>query len=84
MAEHLPTGILWLPRFAYQRSKTTGKWTTDNVCACWVVWVHDPDPEAPQFIGYAPEHVADDLDKETPAFRKRADSLMHRLALSAS
>lgn len=43
MAEHTPTGILWLPRFAYQRSKKTGKWTTDSVCACWVVWLKDPN-----------------------------------------
>jgi hypothetical protein len=42
MAEHTPTGILWLPRFAYQRSKSTGLWTTDSVCACWVVWLKDP------------------------------------------
>lgn len=74
MAEHQPTGILWLPRFSYQRSKTTGKWTTDSVCACWVVWLKDPG--APQFIRYAPERVLDELDAETPAYRRRMDDLM--------
>jgi hypothetical protein len=74
MAQHTPTGILWLPRFAYQRSKTTGKWTTDSVCACWVIWLKDPN--VPQFIDYAPEWVIDALDAETPAYRARMDALM--------
>lgn len=74
MAQHRPTGILWLPRFAYQRSKKTGKWTTDSVCACWVVWLKDQT--APQFIRYAPEWVIDELDRETPAYRERMDRLM--------
>ncbi len=74
MAQHPPTEILWLPRFAYQRSQKTGKWTTDSVCACWCVWLRDPD--APQRIRYAPESVIDALDAETPAYRKRMDSLM--------
>ncbi len=63
-----------LPRFAYQRSKTTGQWTTDSVCACWVIWMTDPG--APQFIRYAPEWVIDQLDAETPAYRARMDALM--------
>lgn len=74
MRDHPPTGILWLPRFAYQRSKTTGKWTTDSVCACWCVWIKDPT--VPQFIRYAPESVIDALDAETPRYRKRMDELM--------
>lgn len=74
LAEQPPTGILWLPRFAYQRSKTTGKWTTDSVCACWCIWLKDP--AAPQFIRYAPESVLDDLDAFTPAYRRRMDELM--------
>lgn len=71
--EHPPSGILWLPRFAYQRSKTTGKWTTDSVCACWVVWLKGTDH---QFIRYAPESVLEQLEEETPAFRARMDALM--------
>lgn len=74
MAAHPPTGILWLPRFAYQRSKATGKWSTDSVCACWCIWLKDP--VAPQFIRYAPEWVIDDLEKETPHYRARMDTLM--------
>jgi hypothetical protein len=74
MATHTPTGILWLPRFAYQRSKTTGKWTTDSVCACWVVWLKDP--LIPQFIRYAPESVIDELDAFTQAYRERMDRIM--------
>lgn len=92
MAEHTPTGILWLPRFAYQRSKTTGDWTTDSVCACWVVWLKPsiavqcgpghPDfgkavaKPAPQLIRYAPESVIDELNAETPEYRARMDHLM--------
>lgn len=74
MANSQPTGILWLPRFAYQRSKKTGEWATDNVCACWVIWL--TDPTAPQFIDYAPESVIDALDAETPGYRRRMDRLM--------
>lgn len=73
-AEHQPSGILWLPRFAYQRSRKTNKWTTDSVCACWVVWLKDR--EATQFIRYAPESVIDELATETPAYRTRMDALM--------
>jgi hypothetical protein len=74
MRQHLPTGILWLPRFAYQRSRTTGKWATDNVCACWVVWLQDAT--AAQFIDYAPEWVIDELDAETPSYRAHMDEIM--------
>lgn len=71
LAEQTPTGILWLPRFAYQRSKTTGQWTTDSVCACWVVWLKDPT--VPQFIRYAPEWVLDELERETPIYRDQME-----------
>lgn len=74
MAKHTPTGILWLPRFAYQRSKKTGEWSTDSVCACWVIWYRDRT--VPQFIKYAPEWVLTALDKETPEYRKRMDAIM--------
>jgi hypothetical protein len=73
MAEHPPTGILYLPRFAYQRSKKTGKWTTDSAAACWCVWYRELRP---QFIRYAPEWVIDELEAETPAYRARMDALM--------
>lgn len=76
MHRHQPTGILFLPRFAYQRSKTTGKWTTDSASACWVIWLRDRT--VPQFIRYAPESVIDDMEYETPAYRARMDALMGR------
>jgi hypothetical protein len=73
-AEKPPTGILWLPRFGYQRSAKDGKWKTDSVCACWCVWLKDP--RATQVIRYAPEWVLDALEKETPEYRARMDRLM--------
>lgn len=72
MRQHTPTGVLWLPRFAYQRSPTTGKWTTDSVCACWVIWLKDPVER--QFMRYAPEWVIDQLDDDTLAYRRRMDA----------
>jgi predicted RNA methylase len=74
MREHTPTGILWLPRFAYQRSKTTGKWTTDSVCACWVIWIKAINTQ--QFIDYAPEWVIDELDGGTTLYRAEMDRIM--------
>jgi hypothetical protein len=74
MAEHRPTGILWLPRFAYQRSPKTGQWTTDSVCACWLVW--DLSRPREQFIDYAPEWVIDAMDAETAQYRAHVDALM--------
>ena len=73
MAQHPPTGILWLPRFAYQRSRAKGIWSTDSVCACWCVWMADTAAE--QFIRYAPEKVLDELDAETVPYRERMDAL---------
>lgn len=81
LSRHTPSGILWLPRFAYQRSKATGKWTTDSVCACWVIWLQDRG--AGQFFRYAPEWVIDELDAETPAYRRRMDALMAELRVIA-
>ena len=73
MADNPPTGILWLPRFGFQRSKATKKWSTDSACCCWLIW----QKGAPgQFIRYAPGWVLDALDDETPAYRARMDALM--------
>jgi hypothetical protein len=74
MRENTPTGCLWLPRFAYQRSPSTGKWTTDSVCACWLIWLRDKS--VPQFFDYAPEWVLDDLDAETASYRAHMDQIM--------
>ena len=73
MGDHLPTGILWLPRFAYQRSPTTGKGTTDSMCACWVVFLKD---HPRQFISYAPESLIDALDVQTATYRRSIDAIM--------
>lgn len=72
MEAHPPTAILSLPRVAHQRSRTTGKWATDNVTSCWTIWVKD-DPR--QLIAYAPLSVIDALDDDTPAYRERMDAL---------
>lgn len=77
LSQRPPTGILWLPRFAYQRSKAKGEWSTDSVTACWVIWLKDP--AAAQFIKYAPERVLDELKVFTPAYRQRMDTLMLEL-----
>ena len=82
MADNLPTGILWLPRFAYQRSPTTGKWTTDSVCACWVIWVKPGAlGERRQFFKYAPISVIDQLDALTPTYRRSMDAMMAGVVL---
>jgi len=71
--QHPPTGILWLPRFGYQRSPSTGKWSTDSVTACWVIWEKGATS---QFIDYADEQCHVELAAETPAYRARMDALM--------
>lgn len=79
MTDHLPTGVLWLPRFAYQRSRKTGCWTTDSVCACWVIWIKKSllsVEAAPQFFAYAPTRVITELREFTPGYRERMDSYL--------
>jgi hypothetical protein len=73
MHDNPPTGILFLPRFAYQRSKKSGKWTQDTTSACWVIWIKGAEQ---QFIEYAPPWVVEALKGETPAYRQRMDALM--------
>lgn len=72
-ADHKPTAVLVLPRFAHQRSKKTGQWTTDSMTSCWCVWIKG---ETRQYIDYAPESVLDELDAFTPSYRERMDRLM--------
>lgn len=55
LREHPPTMTLWLPRFSYRRSRTTGKWATDSATCCWLVWIRDHR----QVVRYAPEWVID-------------------------
>jgi hypothetical protein len=70
LREHRPSRILFLPRWAYQRSPKTGKWATDNMAACWLVWERHATT---QQIGYAPETVFLQLDREEAAYRERMD-----------
>lgn len=75
MREHPPSRILWLPRFGYQRSKKSGEWSQDSVCACWVIW--DSTGARPgQVIEYADEQCLVELAAETPHYRARMDALM--------
>jgi hypothetical protein len=72
-AENKPTATLVLPRFAHQRSRAKGIWSTDSMTSCWCVWVKG---ETRQFIDYAPESVIDELSAFTPSYRERMDALM--------
>jgi hypothetical protein len=57
LREHPPSAMLWLPRFAYARSRTTGKWATDSAPCVWMVWLHGWT--GGQVIRYAPGWVID-------------------------
>lgn len=76
MRDHPPTGCLWLPRFAFQRSPTTGAWTTDAVTTCWLIWLTFPLARPATFVDYAPAWVVDDLHAYTPGHRARMDAQM--------
>lgn len=69
-----PTAVFFLPRFAYQRSKTTGKWATDSAAACWCVWAPSYADEDAQVIDYADEQCFEDLKAETKGYRARMDA----------
>lgn len=72
-ANHKPTATLILPRFAHQRSRAKGIWSTDSMTSCWCVWLKG---ETRQVIDYAPESVMDELEAFTPSYRERMDALM--------
>jgi hypothetical protein len=72
LGAHPPTGHVWLPRFAYQRSRTKGVWVGDTVCSLWMIWVKSCQS---QFIEYADERCLIEQDDETPAYRDRMDRL---------
>ena len=73
LREHPPSHVLFLPRFAHQRSPKTGKWATDSMSCCWTVWEKNAEQ---QVIDYAPEWVLTELDAGTDAYRARMDALM--------
>lgn len=71
--ENRPTAMLTLPRFAHQRSRARGIWSTDSMTSCWCVW---DKRETKQVIDYPPTSVLDDLAAFTPIYRERMDALM--------
>lgn len=73
LAQHPPTKILFLPRYAYTRSRTTGKFGSDNVAGCWMVWRRDATQ---QYIRYAPEWVIDEARAEHKARRLAEKALV--------
>jgi len=89
MPTHPLSDLLFLPRFGFQRSPTTGKWATDSVCSCWCVWRPTP-PLAPAFtteplrqrIKHAPASVLDKLKAETPAYRNWVDRMQAKRSAS--
>lgn len=68
-----PSRIYVCPRFAHQRSRKSGKWSTDSVTCCWTIW---DKRFTRQEIAYAPASVLEALDAYTPHYRARMDALM--------
>ena len=78
-AEHPPTGILFLPRFAYQRSAKSGKWSTDSVTSAWHIWRKD---NTAQYVRYAPPCVVQQTTRYAKTHRSRMDQLLASLRTS--
>lgn len=74
MHRHTPHRIMFLPRFAYQRSPKTGAYMTDSAACCWLVWYRDS--LKPYRLHYAPEDVIAAAHAERAAYRARMDALM--------
>lgn len=70
---HPPTALYICPRFAHQRSRKSGEWSTDSVTCCWTVW---DKRQSSQQIRHAPASVLAELDAYTPMHRARMDALM--------
>lgn len=68
-AQHRSTALIFLPRFAFQTSPTTGRWTTDSMATVWVVWHRDRSRE--QLIRFAGRDTIAALTAETVGFRAR-------------
>lgn len=50
LAAHPPTQIISVPRFAFSRSKKTGKYQTDSAPCWWVIWRKDGLKSANPFV----------------------------------
>jgi hypothetical protein len=70
-----PSAVYVCPRFAHQRSKKTGEWSTDSVTCAWTVWDRRMAGHG-QILRYAPASVIEALDAYTPGYRERMDALM--------
>lgn len=72
--EYPPTLTLWLPRFAHQRSKTKGHWSTDSATGMWSVWILD----AAESLGemWPDDQLFIDLEEYTPQYRESVDRTM--------
>ena len=70
---HPPSALYVCPRFAHQRSRKSGEWSTDSVTCCWTVW---DTRMSGQIIKHAPATVLSALDSYTPLHRSRMDALM--------
>lgn len=79
LVDRPPTGLLFLPRFAYQRSAKSGKWSTDSVTSAWHIWRKD---NPAQFIRYAPPLVVQQTTRYTKTHRSRMDQLLASLRTS--
>ncbi len=57
-----PTGQIFLPRWAYRRSKKSGDWSTDSVISAWFVWLQgEPDF---QFMRWPDDQLMAEIDKD--------------------
>lgn len=72
-SKYPPSAVLVCPRFAHQRSKKSGEWSTDSVTCCWTIW---GKRQSVQRIVHAPESLIDVLNDYTPTYRRRMDELM--------
>lgn len=61
LREHPPTMTLWLPRFPYQRSPTSGRYGSDAAPCVWLVWIKMFRDY--QVVRYAPDDVIDAADR---------------------
>jgi hypothetical protein len=70
-----PNLTLWCPRFAHQRSKTKGNWSTDSATCVWSIWINE-DPQRIYGDKWPPDSVFDELKAYTPQYREDVDALM--------
>lgn len=77
LRDHSPTGVLHLPRVAFQRSPTTGAWSTDSMYTVWAIWLRDTSAHA--FHDWPPEWLFTALATGERARRAAVDDAMEVL-----